>query len=61
MTDLQRDFLLRYLHERGEMSQGERFGVEWQLLTSSASRKEYSDMERMHLSLSLHFAPPGGV
>lgn len=57
MTDLYRDAFLRYLHERGEMSLGERMQVEWQLLTSTARRQEYNEMERMHHALSFHFAP----
>lgn len=61
MTELQSDVLMRYLHERGEMSLGERFGVEWQLMTDLASRREYADMERMHRSLANHFAPGGQV
>ncbi|MBC8135037.1 MAG: hypothetical protein H8F28_04015 [Fibrella sp.] len=61
MMDLQRDTLMRYLHERGEMSLQERFGVEWRLLTSSVSRKEYSEMEQMHRALSFHFAPSAAV
>jgi hypothetical protein len=61
MTALNRDMLLRYLHERGEMSVGERFGVEWRLLTDRAARDAFSEMKRMDRSLSLHFACTSAV